>query len=217
MPIQDNAGQDWALQRASAQATLTKPKILMAGFLRGTPTIAGLLYFGKEVLPHLERRFGPSGFEVHVVGSGTLRPEIDEVLRRPSVIIRGFVADIAAEFRSATVLATPTPFALGARTRIAEAFSYGCCVVAHAAEQAGMPELVNEKTALLGNSGLEIAQQITRALTEAPLRQRLERSARLVFERCFDQKVSATKLVEKMEAVAGSLNLSSLRFRESMR
>lgn len=159
-----------------------KPKIILVGHVRTAPTLAGLYFFGRQVLPGLERALGADGFEVHVIGRYALPPDLARVFDKPSVRLRGFVADVDSEFLTADVLCVPTPIDFSTRVRICVGFAFGCCVVAHNGNAAGMPELMHEYNILMAGTAPGMVSQIIRAFGDDDLRIRLGTNARQTFE-----------------------------------
>jgi len=147
------------------------PRLLLVGHLQGTATLDGLAVFAA-MLPHLERELGRDGFEARIVGGYDAPDELRSVLRHPSVRALGHVEDIAAEFRRADALLVPVSIRLGVRVRILTGFAHGCCIVAHTANTAGIPELAHEQNALLASSPRGLAREIARALRDRELAHR---------------------------------------------
>ena len=200
-PVVDTVGTQWQALRAAASPR-KRPKILILGNLVGTASLAGLGAFAEISLPALESRLGPDGFELHLVGRGTLPPGILRKLARPAVHLRGYVEDAAPEFLSADVFVSATPYPVGVRTRIAEAFSFGCCVVTHPYSALGLPELAHEQNVLLAEEGDEMAEAIVCALRDAGLRRRLGEQARRTYEENFHPRVAAARIVRVLERLA---------------
>lgn len=199
MAIEDPAGPDWRARKDAAQSANPVPRILMAGELRGTPTRIGLKFFAEQMMPHLDETIGAGKYEVHICGRGSLPPRILKSLDHPAVRFRGFVPDIEQEFLGASVVLTPTPISLGARTRVAEGFGYGCCFVAHQAEVPGMPEMIHGESCLIGSSGRELVELCASALQDDDLRRRIEAGARGSFEANYHSAVAGRRLVEHFE------------------
>lgn len=200
-PIPDEAGSEWEELRA-AHFTREKPKLLLIGHLQGTATLSGLYLFAKETLPILERKLGPDGFEVHLVGGETPPPELSRLLNRPSVLFRGHIEYPHNEFLSSDVLVVPTPIDLGIRVRILVGWSFGCCVVAHQANALGIPEMAHEKNALLAAAGRDLAESIIRALKDISLRKKLQKAGRQTYEEFFSLSIAGRKIVEELESIS---------------
>lgn len=137
------------------------PIIMLCGHMRAISTAYGIEFLANEIMPSLKSKL--EKFEVHLLGRyyNTLPVEIrNEIEKYPEIKILGFVESIEDEYKKADLLLVPTPIELGIRTRIINAFSYGICVVAHKANTAGIPQLVDGINCLLGESGDEIAEKI---------------------------------------------------------
>lgn len=179
-----------------------KPRILMIGDLPTTVTRSGMTLFAREVLPALERLLGSDGFEVHIVGGGELSPEHAIALRRPSIKLRGRIDPPDGEFEAADLLLVPTPIDLGIRVRAVTSWAYGCPVVVHSANRAGIPEIEHERNALVADSGVGLAAQIARALADANLRANLGVGGRQTYEAHFAPDIAAAEVRTELERIA---------------
>ena len=202
-PVTDGGGLDWQSRRLNAVSAVSRPvpRILMGGALHGTATRAGLRLVAREVLPGLEQQFGLQGFELHIVGQGRLPEDVAALLQRPSVMLRGYVEDIDLEFFTADVFLVPMPITLGFRSRVITAFSYGVCGVIHAANQAGLPELVHEENALIARTGKGLASQIARAVSDMALADRIRRRARETYESLWTEEIAGGAIADELEAI----------------
>ena len=200
-PVVDAIGPQCIRLRREYQAGLSRPKILFIGRLDSIINRPALELLAKEILPVLEAELGTEGFQLDIVGQGELLPEVAARLNRPSVMLRGFVEDVQQEFLSCHVLLVPTPSELGFRTRVAEGFSYGCCLVSHTSNALGMPELVHEDNALLAGNGIGLARQTIRALRDPDLRHRLQHRARETYEAKLDATKVCGRIVTELEVL----------------
>lgn len=169
--------------------------------LRATSTRAGIDLFAREILPVLERELGADGFQVRIVGEGEPPPSLERLLPHPSVLVLGRIEPPFPEYAVADAQLVPTPFVLGKRVRILEGFARGACIVAHAAEAANLPELVDGENCLLGRTGTEIGRQLARALREPELNERLRSAARATYEAHFTPATAGRALVERLERI----------------
>jgi glycosyltransferase involved in cell wall biosynthesis len=201
-PIEDGAGSDWRARRAGAEPN-TKPRILLIGHLRGISTISGLHVFADEVLPELERELGPEGFEAHIVGAHDPPASLRAALEHPAVRLRGHVEPPDDEFLRADVLLVPTPVETGPRVRIVTGFSFGCCVVAHAANRLGIPMLEDGVNILLADSP-GLARATLTALADPTLRTRLGEAGRGVYEENFTPELAGGRIAEELERIASA-------------
>jgi len=198
-PLGDPIGDDWLQKREAAQQQNHKPKIILVGDLRTTSTRSGIELFAKETLPVLQRQLGDDGFEAHLIGGGEPEPGIAPLLNHPSVILRGPVEPADDEFLSADILLVPTPITLGIRVRIIAGFAFGCCIVTHTANAAGIPELTHEENCLLGNNGKELGHGIVKAIQDKTLKQKLQTNARDTFTTQFIARQAAGEIVDRIE------------------
>ncbi|MEW6587411.1 MAG: glycosyltransferase, partial [Nitrospirota bacterium] len=197
-PVHDSSGPDWKESRKKNKRS-GKFKILMIGDLATTSTSTGIREFVFETLPILRNELGENGFEVHLVGGGAPSDGILPHLNHGYIKLRGKVTPPDHEFLSSDLLLVPTPITLGIRVRIVTAFSFGCPVVAHTANAAGIPELMHDHNALLAGSGQGLTNEVVRMLRDNQLKDRLEEGGRSTFEKYFSEKVAAGYIVKEME------------------
>jgi glycosyltransferase involved in cell wall biosynthesis len=198
-PIEDLAGAGWREAREAGRSG-ERPRVLLIGHLRGASTLDGLQLFA-DTLPELERLLGPDGFEVRIAGGYEAPPHLREALDRPSVRFLGHLEDPGDEFASAAALVVPTSVELGTRVRILSAWSFGCPVVAHAANAAGIPELADGRNVLIASAPDGLARSLAKLLRDEALSRALEEEGRQSYERFFAPSTAAERLVE----VLGSL------------
>jgi len=199
-PVHDSAGEGWGNRRKMLREE-GKLKILMIGDLATTSTAFGLREFFSRCFPQLKEQLGPGTFEVHLVGEGEPPPELQDVFGENGVKLRGRVTPADDEFLSSDFLLVPTSITLGVRVRIISAFSFGCPVIAHHANTAGIPELRNRVNALLYDKIGEATEQIMLFCREEGLRERLEKNGRRTFEEYFSETTAAGRIVDELEAM----------------
>ncbi|MDJ0836105.1 MAG: glycosyltransferase family 4 protein [Acidobacteriota bacterium] len=179
--------------------------VLILGSLKGTAGRYGFEFFLDKVMPRLEPKLAKLDRRVvfRIVGHGELKSELRERLEaNPYCDFVGFVDKVEPEFAGADIMLVNIPVAHGFRTRIAEAFGYGKCVVAHAANATGMPELRDEDNALTAADPDLFTQKLLRAIEDPELRVRLGRKARETFE----AEICQDAAVGKIAAVLGLPN-----------
>ena len=197
MCVADRVGTAWREKRRRF-AGKDKIKILFLGHLGGTASRVGLDEFVDVTVPLLEKNLGQGTFELHVVGRG-LPPDVAQRFKRPGVVLRGFVEDAMPEYLSADVFLSATPYPVGIRTRIVEAFSFGTAVVTHPDSACGLPELRDGENVLFGRNGVEWAEAVTRIAKDATLREKLSVNARRTYEESFIPSVSAGQIFGMMK------------------
>ncbi len=142
--------------------------LLFVGNLTYAPNVQAALMLVDEVLPRLELRLGRC---VRITLVGRHGPELER-LARPSVEVAGFVADIAAAYRSADAVVVPLRAGGGTRIKLLEAFAYRVPVVASPAAASGLP-VSHGRHLLLADGSEEVAAAVEAIVTQPPLAQRL--------------------------------------------
>ncbi len=100
--------------------------ILFVGRLGYYPNQDGVLYFAREILPLLRRRF--SNVRFWVVG-GEVTPEVLELNHRKGIRITGQVEDLKPYYERCAACVVPLRAGSGTRLKILEAMAYGRPVV----------------------------------------------------------------------------------------
>lgn len=180
-------------------------KVMHIGHLKGIATLAGVDLLANGILPILENSLKDGTLELHLVGGffDQMPRALQEQLTRPAVKVRGQISPPDEEFLSSHVVLVPTPIELGIRVRIITAFSFGSCIVAHTANQLGIPELQDGENCLLGSSGGELAQACLRVLKDSDLRKKLEIGARKTYETKFSLATAGGEIAQSIEELAG--------------
>jgi len=174
-----------------------KVNVLILGSLKGLASRRGYAFFLDEILPRLESRLDEMEIppEFRIVGHGQMPDELRDRLEANALCnFIGFVDEVEPEFARADIMLVNVPVAHGFRTRIAEAFSYGKCVMAHAANAVGMPEIQDEVNALTATDPDEYVDKLVRAICEPELRARLGECARKHFESHISKDAAVAKL-----------------------
>lgn len=197
--VPDWGGSDWRALR-KGKAPNQKFKILMIGPLETTANLSGVHFFATDVFPFLVKELGDR-FETHICGKGKVPAFLSSKLNHPSVIFRGYVDDLVEELASCDVLLVTTPIKLGVRIRIPYAWSVGCCVVSHSANQEGLPEMKDGENALLSSTGEGLAKQISRVFHEPELGTQMGAEGRRTYETHFSYEVTTQKIMDEMESV----------------
>jgi glycosyltransferase involved in cell wall biosynthesis len=177
-----------------------KFKIVLLGLLVGVATLSGIEIFVNEIYPKISKKIGVDNFEVHVVGGmfDTMPEELKSKLIKKNIVLRGQVTPADKEFLSADVLLVPTPIDLGIRVRIITAFSFGGLVIAHSANQKGIPELKHEYNGLIGNNGFEMAEQIIKVYNKEVNIEEIKANSRITYENFFTPMTFAQEIQEEI-------------------
>jgi glycosyltransferase involved in cell wall biosynthesis len=94
--------------------------------------VQGYLYFAARVLPRILEE--APGFQLNVTGG-----ICQDLTPGPGIRLRGFVADLDAEYRSAPFLVCPILGKTGQQIKIVEAMAHGVPVIATQASALGSP------------------------------------------------------------------------------
>lgn len=102
-------------------------EILFVGKMSYAPNVAAVSRFAVEVLPHISSAF--PGLRFRVVGASPV-PEVKNLSRlSPDIIVEGFVDDLSACYREASIVVAPMFSGSGIQNKILQAMAAGCCVV----------------------------------------------------------------------------------------
>jgi glycosyltransferase involved in cell wall biosynthesis len=175
-------------------------QILIMGSLKGIASRLGFEFFLNEVLPRLKQKKEKLTNEItfRIVGHGEMIPSLKQKLvEEPWVKFVGFVENIEEEYQNCDLTLVNIPVAHGFRTRIAECFSYGLCVVAHAANAEGMPEIKDEINAMISSDPELFVDKLIRVINDKSLRETLGNNAR----QTFNTSISIDSAVQKLEKI----------------
>jgi hypothetical protein len=178
-------------------------RILHIGHLQGIATLSGVELLATEVLPELKRLLGSEPFEIHLVGGHyeSMPQSLKRSLADAHVRIRGHISPPDEVFHSSHMVLVPTPIELGIRVRILTAFAYGACVVAHRANQKGIPELQHRVNGLVGRDGRELASLCVDAWRDGGLRQEIEVGARRTYLNQFSMEAAGSAICATLEGL----------------
>jgi polysaccharide biosynthesis protein PslH len=104
----------------------TPPRLLFVGHLRYVPNNLAVRYIAEEILPALKDKLELFEFIICGKGHEQLQEEFKDV---PNLVFKGFVEDLSAEYRNASVLISPVPYASGVQNKVIEAMALGLPVV----------------------------------------------------------------------------------------
>ena len=140
--------------------------------------------------------------EFRFVGHGVMRADIKQrILLNPSCNLVGFVEDLVDEWKFADIVLVTIPIEHGFRTRIAEAMSYGKCVIAHIANSKGMPELEDGYNCILAKDGVGLAE----AIYDLKFRKERRRILEINAINTFNSEISAEVAIVKLDSILRSI------------
>lgn len=119
-------------------------------------------YLVEEVLPRVQASVPEATLDIAGKGSDALGPWV----RRPGVRVLGFVPDLDAELRRATVFVAPHRFAAGVQNKVLQALSAGTPVVTTPIVRQGL-EPIPDGVLRVGADADEVAAHTVALLTDA--------------------------------------------------
>ncbi len=105
---------------------LTPPRLLFVGHLRYVPNNLAIRYIAEKIIPALKDNLELFEFIICGKGHEQLQEEFKDV---PNLVFKGFVEDLSAEYRNASVLISPVPYASGVQNKVIEAMALGLPVI----------------------------------------------------------------------------------------
>ncbi|MFH1983038.1 MAG: glycosyltransferase [Pseudomonadota bacterium] len=159
------------------------------GMLNATGNYYGLSYLADKILPILKAELLDQNWRVNICGKGfeKLHKRLQQRLGTGHVHYKGFVDDIDGEFLSNSVFLmcnNAGPYT-GGYTRVVYAMSAGACLIGHKKLSDSMPEIVNGKNALLGESPSEIGGMVIAAFRNPEMRWKIATAARKTYQEHF--------------------------------
>ena len=153
--------------------------LVHVGHFLGTATLSGVELLCDEILPCLDKRIGIDRFQLNMIGGSAdkIPYRLQEKLTFFGAKLLGKKALIGPELMAADVVIVPTPIYLGIRVRICTALAYGCCVVTHIANTAGIPELMDFENCLVAKDGNDFCNKIIEIYKNPRLKKKLQKGA----------------------------------------
>jgi GT2 family glycosyltransferase len=141
--------------RPSARGFAERQGICFLGGYRHPPNVDAVVFFVRQVMPHL-RELLP-GVQFHVAGSHM--PSTLQDLAAPDVALDGFVADLDAYLGGRRLMVAPLRYGAGVKGKVFESLARGLpCVASHIATE-GMGLSHNEDIAI-ANEPEDIARSL---------------------------------------------------------
>jgi GT2 family glycosyltransferase len=127
-----------ARERLSVSGIPRSHQLLFVGGFRHRPNVDGMVWFVREVWPHVQS----SVPESRLVIAGSFPPAEIEALAGSTVTVTGFISETALDalYLTTQVAIVPLRFGGGIKGKVVEALSYGTPVVATATGVQGLPD-----------------------------------------------------------------------------
>lgn len=167
------------------------PLLLFVGAMTSWPNRDAVDWFTSSVMPLILRE--NPGTRLQLVGSGTEKLAIES----PSVVLRGFADDLAAEYRKCDVFVCPLRVGAGIKNKLMEALASGCAIVSTDIGIEGLAVRHGEHL-LVANDPVEFTHAVNRLLCEPELRIRLGDAARAFAEKVLSDGIGSSLLQHAM-------------------
>lgn len=171
------------------QSVAHRPSLLFVGAMRSWSNRDAAMWFTSSVMPRILHE--NPGTLLRLVGPGTELLAIDG----PSVVMRGFAADLAAEYRACDVFVCPLRVGTGLKNKLMEALASGCAIVSTDIGIEGLA-VRHYDHLLVANDPLEFANAVNRLLRDPELRISLGKAARRFAESALTAEAVKSRLRE---------------------
>lgn len=142
--------------------------LLFLGGYNHAPNVDAVLWFTKEVFPLIRFRLPDVVFCV----AGSNVPDEIQKLDGSAIQVRGYVSDLSKLFNEFRVFVAPLRYGAGVKGKIVTSLYYGVPVVTTSIGNEGLG-LTNGDQALVGDSAMELADQISKLYQEPDLWEQL--------------------------------------------
>ncbi|MCL2297367.1 MAG: glycosyltransferase, partial [Proteobacteria bacterium] len=168
--------------------------LLFIGSFRHPPNVDAMLWYGRDVLPHV-RRLLP-GVVTTIIG-GDL-PASVKALAADDVNVTGYIEDIKPYFAETRVSIAPLRYGAGVKGKVNQAMTYGVPVVVTPMAAEGM-HLTDGRDALIADDACAFAEAIARVYRDETLWRQLSSAGRANVEAHFSRDVAAQELEKTLE------------------
>jgi glycosyltransferase involved in cell wall biosynthesis len=173
-------------------------RILMVGCFTHPPNAEALEWFADRVLPGLLQRF--PAIELHAIGR--IGPDFDRRFRSP-VRIRGFVADLDAEYARASLVVAPIHAGGGTQIKVIEALAHGRPLVASTFAHSGFAETLRPDVELLvASEAQEWIEKCNWALQQPVLANEMGRRGRQAVQRSYGFERMVTDIGRSLQQLS---------------
>jgi glycosyltransferase involved in cell wall biosynthesis len=172
-----------------------KDLMFIGGFFH-QPNEDAVLYFVKEILPHIRKKLGEVRF--FVVGSDPSAAIL--ALNSPDIIVTGYVKDVSPYFNNCRVFVSPLRYGAGMKGKIGQSMSYGLPVVTTTIGAEGIG-LTDGENALVADGPEAIADAVVRLYTDEALWSSISRKAAEHIETNYSKAALGKKIGELLDGI----------------
>lgn len=168
--------------------------LLFIGDLRYEPNYLGVIHFVKNVLPLIALQV--PDVELHAVGK-CHHLFTEAMIGEKKVVMKGFVEDLAAEYRDAALCVIPVYSGAGTNIKVLEALQMGrACVSTVSASKGFHDMLVDGRDLLVAKDDETFAHNVVALLQDEVKRNQLANNGRMAVEKVASRK-SFYQIVKK--------------------
>lgn len=174
--------------------------LLFLGKMDYAPNVDAVVYFGREIFPHL--RAQDPRLKFMIVGTSPRR-EVRRLAQLPGVMVTGYVEDPFAYVQRAKVVVAPLRFAAGVQNKVLEALALGKAVVATPPAARWLPP-DERKTLCVVSQPEDLISAIMDLLQDSTKRRELGESGRHLVCSKYRWAYVGERLLAEIESVLSS-------------
>jgi sugar transferase (PEP-CTERM/EpsH1 system associated) len=171
--------------------------LVFSGKMSYHANVTAVQHFVDDILP-LVRRAQPD-IQLRIVGSDPTRG-VRDLARDPAITVTGYLPDLRDAIGRATIAICPMTVKVGIQNKLLEAMAMGVPVVTTSLGLEGL-DAQPDRDLLVADTPARFAQQVSRLLDDAELRDRVGRAGRAYVE-CFHRWDAAAHKLERLYAEA---------------
>ncbi|HVP35643.1 MAG TPA: glycosyltransferase family 4 protein [Terriglobales bacterium] len=168
-------------------------KLIFVGNFNFKPTLDGLIYFLKNIMPLLKKEIPK--LEIKIVG-----PYPEKKLKfwknEKNLLFTGYVVDVRPYIWESTVEIIPLRIASGVRLKILEGMALGKPMVSTSIGCEGL-EVIDNQHLFIADSPVEFAKKTVKLLESPDLRKKFSENSR----RLVEQKYNWREIVKNLERI----------------
>jgi glycosyltransferase involved in cell wall biosynthesis len=170
--------------------------LVFVGKMDFRPNVDGVLWFAREVMPHIRQKAPDVRF--WVVGKDP-HPRLGWLVHEPAIELTGWVEDVRPYIAAAAVYAVPLRIGGGTRLKVLEAMAMGKAIVSTALGCEGFDLLPNQEL-VIADAPDDFAAAVLTLLQDSERRARLGRAAQRFASSKYDWQMIVPRLERAYEA-----------------
>ena len=180
--------------------------LVFTGSMDWLPNEDGMLYFVREILPHIRRE--EPGVTVSIIGRAPT-PAVKRLAEDAAIEVTGRVDDVRPHVAAGDVYIVPLRIGGGTRLKIFEAMGMAKAVVSTTVGAEGLP-VTSGRDIVIADEPARFAHEVVRLIRDVEARRQIEEAARrLVVER-YDWAAVAQDFEDALTAASGEPALTRM-------